>query len=75
MGVSVDLVQSWSNSGKTRNYTVPTSVRLVPAVDCKIQGIRRAFPNLTQTQIINDLLLDALGRLDFDLKSFASSAS
>jgi len=60
------LVVAWSRTDKPRRraYSVPTSVRLIPRVDCQIQDLREEFPHLTQTQIINDLLLDSLERLE-----------
>jgi hypothetical protein len=52
----------WAKAGKTRRnaYSVPTSVRLRPEIDCKIQNLREDFPGLTQSKIINDLLDQAL---------------
>ena len=58
------LIDVWAKRGKVRSYSVPTTVRLIPRVDCQIQDLREDFPHLTQTQIINDLLLDALQRLE-----------
>lgn len=58
------LTSQWARQGKVRSYSVPTSVRLIPRVDCQIEDLRHEFPHLTRTQIINDLLLDALERLE-----------
>jgi hypothetical protein len=65
----MSLLASWTSeqNQRSRRYSVPTSVRLVPRVDCQIADLRKKFPNLTQTQIINDLLLYALNRLEKQL--------
>jgi hypothetical protein len=61
------LTSVWAKQDRGRSYSVPTSVRLIPRVDCQIADLRKKFPNLTQTQIINDLLLYALNRLEKQL--------
>lgn len=58
------LIDVWAKQGKVRCFSVPTTVRLIPRVDCQISDLKQEFPHLTQTQIINDLLLDALERLE-----------
>ena len=66
MSAKANLRVVWSCPGQKRRraYSVPCSVRLIPRVDCQIQDLREDFPHLTQTQIINDLLLDSLERLE-----------
>lgn len=58
------LAEKWSNQRKVRQFTVPTTVRLRPAVDCALQDLQCEFPHLTVTQIINDLLEDAISRVN-----------
>lgn len=61
------LLRRWaveSQNPRRVARSVPTSVRLAPDVDVKIQDLREDYPHLTQTRIINDLLRDALQRLN-----------
>ena len=59
-----NLAEQWSKSPKVRQMSMPTSIRLRPSVDADIQRLLFEFPHLTQTQIINDLLIDAISRLN-----------
>lgn len=61
------LLRKWaieSQNPRRVARSVPTSVRLAPDVDVLIQDLRLDYPHLTQTRIINDLLRDALQRLE-----------
>jgi len=55
-----NLAHHWSQTPKVRQMTFPTSIRLRPAVDAHIQQILVEYPHLSQTQVINDLLEDAI---------------
>ena len=49
---------------RSRRYTFPTTVRLWAETDAYLQQVVAAYSHLTQTQIINMLLMDAMERLN-----------
>jgi len=63
MSNSRALVDKWKKNQKHKTFTFPTSVRLRPDVDAMLQEISERFNHLTQTQIINDCLFDALSNV------------
>jgi len=56
----MNLAEKWAGQTRSRVVSFPTSVRLRADVDSMLQNVLRQFPHLTQSQIINDLLYQAL---------------
>lgn len=57
-----NLAENWEKR-KTIQFCMPTTIRLSMDNEEGLQLIKKKFPHLTQTQIINDLIADGLERV------------
>lgn len=58
------LAEKWTKENKVRQFSQPVSVRLRPMIEVQLRELQGQFPHLTVTQILNDLLEDAIKRLN-----------
>jgi hypothetical protein len=57
------LREKLTSSRRQRRFSCPTTVRLWPQVETDFLDLCSEFPHLTQTQVFNHLLGDALERI------------